>query len=569
MTTGTSVVTWLAVLAAGQMPAGDEVHHVNFRNPEIPIILPQDPVARSQIKQLSLYVSTDQGKTWNQVAVASPTQTGFPFVAPADGLYWFQVVSIDQQGVSDPPVEQISTLPPKLRTVVDTRKPIVKLSAERKADQVIASWQVQDEYLNLSTLKLEYQNSDSPVWTPVSIVPAAANGSKSWTVGPAGAVTVRLQVQDAAGNTAIDERRLPADPIQNTSVATAPPPPAPPVSPFATPPSSPSAATPLVAPPPALGAGLPTPPTAFPVRPPVAEWQPGGPVKAMPPTAPVAPVDEGRRIIASSHGSGHVATAPGASYTPSPTSAYPNPATPTGARPRGKLPEVQFVNTHHLELDYQVKVGPSGVGSVELWVTQDDGQTWKPFANDEDLQPPFVVDVPEDGPYGFMMIVKSRAGLGRKAPAPGDAPDVRLEVDTTPPVVTMYVPEADPKRRDMLQLLWTATDRNLGNANVKPVTWQMAESLEGPWRNIASELPNTGKYVWPMPQNLPYEVYLRVIVRDLAGNEATATTDLPVQVDLVEPEITFKGLKPPAPATPPKPIGSEVPSARLPIAPPR
>ena len=40
---------------------------------------------------------------------------------------------------------------------------------------------------------------------------------------------------------------------------------------------------------------------------------------------------------------------------------------------------MQIVNTTQVSLDYEVnKVGPSGIGKVELWVTQDDGQ-WKVF----------------------------------------------------------------------------------------------------------------------------------------------------------------------------------------------
>ena len=52
-----------------------------------------------------------------------------------------------------------------------------------------------------------------------------------------------------------------------------------------------------------------------------------------------------------------------------------------------------------------------------------------------------TVSMPKDGlPYGFYLVVKSRAGLGKPAPRPGDPPHVRIEVDTTAPDAKLFSP---------------------------------------------------------------------------------------------------------------------------------
>ena len=59
-------------------------------------------------------------------------------------------------------------------------------------------------------------------------------------------------------------------------------------------------------------------------------------------------------------------------------------ATPATAR---RLPPIQYVNQHQIMLEYELhRVGPSGIGGIEVWLTKDDGQAWEPYARDEDVQ---------------------------------------------------------------------------------------------------------------------------------------------------------------------------------------
>ena len=50
------------------------------------------------------------------------------------------------------------------------------------------------------------------------------------------------------------------------------------------------------------------------------------------------------------------------------------------------------------------------------------------------------------------------------------------------------------------------------------------------------DLPNSGRFTWVLPPNLPMSVFLRLTVKDTAGNISIAETAKAVLVDLVEPE---------------------------------
>src|SRR6185436_13460988 len=119
---------------------------------------------------------------------------------------------------------------------------------------------------------------------------------------------------------------------------------------------------------------------------------------------------------------------------------------------------------------------------------------------------------PVEGIYGFKVVLQSGAGLSRETPKPGDAPDLRLDVDVTAPVVKIYEPAPDPAQKDTMILKWQAVDRNLAT---DPITLEWSDSSKGPWFPIASadgigsstgvarRLPNTGSYAWKLPVNFP------------------------------------------------------------------
>jgi len=208
---------------------------------------------------------------------------------------------------------------------------------------------------------------------------------------------------------------------------------------------------------------------------------------------------------------------------------------------------VNLVNSKRISLNYELKeVGPSKVSLVELWVTRD-GRTWQKFKEDTGNgqtgpQPPFIVEVNDEGQYGFTLVARSGVGLGERPPQVGDPPQVWVEVDLTKPIVRIQ--NIDPPRSvedRNLTIAWSASDKNLGR---QPITLSYSELAEGPWTPIASNLENTGRYVWPMPLNLPFRIYVKVEAADRAGNVGSAQTANPILVDLSKPKVTITTIEP-------------------------
>jgi hypothetical protein len=187
------------------------------------------------------------------------------------------------------------------------------------------------------------------------------------------------------------------------------------------------------------------------------------------------------------------------------------------------------------------RVGPSGVGSVELWMTEDDGKNWQQMAEDPDPKGLVqggkykrTVDLPGEGQYGFRLVVKSRVGLGDSRPNPGDPPEMRVEVDTTLPEAHLWA-APDEQHKETLVLSWDCKDRNLA---ATPISLDWAEHREGPWHTIAANLPPApNQHPWQLNSvpDLPVYVYLRLRVRDTAGNEGIAVSQEPQLTDLTKP----------------------------------
>ena len=151
--------------------------------------------------------------------------------------------------------------------------------------------------------------------------------------------------------------------------------------------------------------------------------------------------------------------------------------------------------------------------------------------------------VSAEGLYGFTLLARSGVGLGERPPQIGDRPQVWVEVDLTKPVVQLQnILVGQGADKGKLFLHWKAYDKNLGST---PILLSYAEKQEGPWLPICErKLPNTGKYVWVMPQGnppqgVPYQFHVRVEAVDLAGNVGAAVTQNLVRVDLLLPKATI------------------------------
>ena len=179
------------------------------------------------------------------------------------------------------------------------------------------------------------------------------------------------------------------------------------------------------------------------------------------------------------------------------------------------------------------------MGKVELYYTKDNGVQWHLLGEDADRTPPFEVELPGEGRYGLQIVVTSPAGNGQRPPQAGEAPTIQVEVDTTAPEADFYRTVPDPESNDALLIRWAARDSHLPG---QPVRLYYSETLEGPWEQIATDLPASGSYSWHVPPRTPYQVYLKMVILDMCHNESAAVTPEPVLVDLSKPEAEVIGI---------------------------
>ena len=292
----------------------------------------------------------------------------FIFRATADGEYWFRVAVVDLKGNQEP---RPRPGPPDQKILIDTRAPKVDiLSAQRQGDEVLVDWIAQEDHPDWTTFKLEYRRADEPAgaWSPARF-DQGPKGPGRFRVSSAGPLKVRLSLKDAAENLGTSaETEVAGNGIITTNfpvpAAQAEPPKTSPGvgpegAPVLPPPPNPITAgsNPLPRDPPPVGGPPPTPPTGI-VSPPSAAdllkipgAGPGDQAGARPASSQFR-VNERR------------AGPPGA-------------AGPGGAGRAAEIP-YKIINRKDVTVEFELaKVGPSGVGKVEVWLTKDNGRRSK------------------------------------------------------------------------------------------------------------------------------------------------------------------------------------------------
>jgi hypothetical protein len=410
-----------------------------------------------RLKQLQLFASTDQGRTWQPAATAPPEEGQFRFVADRDGYFWFTVQTKDLEGRLYPATLEGAT--PSLKVIIDTVPPAITLHGlAPRQGEIGLSWEIRDDNLDLAAadaLRLEYRTAGGG-WQVVSVPTGASQ--VYWNAAANGPVEVRLRARDRAGN--VGEAGTTLNPantggfINNNQGATTQP-----------------------------GQG----------------------------TLPFKVDDKQQQIL----------NAPGDA-------------------------ERKLVGSTRISLNYELKdVGPSGVSQLELWYTQD-GRSWNKHpirvGEDSSEKKTIVFNVIDEGLYGITLVAKSGVGLGERPPQLGDRPQLWLEVDTTKPVVQLHnVLVGTGPDKGKLNITWSARDKNLGS---DPISLSYAEALTGPWKSIAKDLPNTGRYIWNMPEKIFYQFHLKVEAIDRAGNIGEAVTDSLIKVDLAHPKVKILTVEP-------------------------
>lgn len=544
----------LVGITLGQPPAAPpapDYYPLASRTIKLPIKYERD---RKGIRQVKLYVARNGENTWYQEAAVPPDRDSFTFLAKEDGIHWFTMVEEDLQGKNVP--ADLTRTPPDLKVLVDTVQPRIQFTnAKQTGEEVVVEWVVDDRNPDENKTQVHFRPSGSDGYWQEVTLPAGSKSGVRFAAGTASAIAVRVTAFDAVGNKSEATREIGANVTTTTTTSMSPTAAVPPTTPV-----SPAAGT-------GAGSSSSTGSPGSPIPPPdsLAPLAPKGP----------APATAGTPGAGTSAGNSGAAAAvqplPSADPRPSPVASGPSPVAVWSGNPAASSPTVevsrgQTINYLSFDLGYDVEArGPSGISRVDLWVTRDDGKTWLKWSQSDGKGSSVRVNLgvpgnPQpEGTYGFRVVPVSGAGLSEREPAAGDAPDLRVIVDVTPPHLDLFPPVGDPKSSDLLIIQWKATDKNFTE---EPISIEWSDKPAGPWQPVATggdgvqlatvtapalqRLGNTGSFAWRVPSGLPPKVYLKVTARDAAGNEKMVVTRDPILVDLVKPRAKVSGIVGPA-----------------------
>jgi hypothetical protein len=565
------------------------------------------PEQRKQIQRVELCVSTDQGGVWKVTDAVTPDKDHLLLKAAADGTYWVKMVIVFRDGTREP--ADVMKMQPDFKMLIDSTLPVVRVNATRAGDEIVMDWTIDEQHPNDTATQVVYRGV-GPLggeWQPVppgSIIKRTAK-FKPTVTGP---LVVQVVAIDQVGNQGFGAKEI-AGTVTSTTTAFTP------TVPNAIPAGNtgPVMPAPVMAPPgtgPSIPAGPIPPPNLEPSN--VAPVAPviGGnaaPVPSAPapmvtanpgPAAPVNVPPAAAQPIANNPApvpapftpmNAQPVTPVAGGVTPMPlpvtnaSEVRTNPnwnstgnVMPT-AEPAPQNPNVQSINFLRFDLQYQLDNGPSGIARIDLYATRDEGRTWLKWSEHDGRQQPLKVALDtamnqqREGDYGFRLVPVSGAGLSDGAPVSGTAPELRINVDLTPPLIRPFMPTADANQRNTLTLLWEATDKNFGP---NPIAIDWSEAPTGPWKSVntpepantlaamplpvagqpaaapqatpSPRLPNTGSFAWQLPATMAtHKVYLKFTAWDSAGNKSEVITQSPVMVDLVKPKARIQGITSP------------------------
>jgi hypothetical protein len=171
---------------------------------------------------------------------------------------------------------------------------------------------------------------------------------------------------------------------------------------------------------------------------------------------------------------------------------------------------------------------------------------------DNDNRSPLVVNVPGEGVYGFTIVFQNGNGFGGYTPREGDSPELWVGVDLTAPSAKLTGAEIGRDNGELI-IRWLAQDDRL---DPRPISLYFSDRPNGPWSAIAAGLENLGQYAWRLDNRVPDRIFLKIEVRDEAGNIGENITAEPVALDLQRPQGRIRGVRPVTPMTGAKPSTS-------------
>jgi Flp pilus assembly protein TadD len=211
-----------------------------------------------------------------------------------------------------------------------------------------------------------------------------------------------------------------------------------------------------------------------------------------------------------------------------------------GQGARGQQPV--SVESRRFDIAFTVADDALPLDSAELWFRHGSEPQWRRYDADGDRQSPITFEAPEDGRFDLYLVLTNPTGPSSAQPSSATPPHLSVFVDATPPIVQLHdVRQSTSLGRRVLQIRWTAVDANLP---VRPVEIMYQAPPGTTWHTATSEpVANTGRFDWPVPEDVDASVVVRIAVADMGGHHVSSE---PVRVELIpDPEPVASSAVPP------------------------
>ena len=199
----------LPIILAGNVFAGPfpgQPIYVGSRS----VVLSCESANRAEINRIHVWVSTDDGESWQEAAVTPGGASTARFEAEDDGNYGFYTILENRAGRSA--AVPTAGSKPHLRVIVDTAPPTLQIHGARQTTsaegEALLHLDVSlvDENLGDAGTRLFYRADADTGWQdagPVNCAAAVVN----WRLPPdiPARIDLRLAATDRAGNQAVDE----------------------------------------------------------------------------------------------------------------------------------------------------------------------------------------------------------------------------------------------------------------------------------------------------------------------------------------------------------------------------
>lgn len=210
-------------------------------------------------------------------------------------------------------------------------------------------------------------------------------------------------------------------------------------------------------------------------------------------------------------------------------------------------PQIEYVNDKKLVVRSKpTRVTRSGIPKAVLWMKEQTGQWQAVGHNDavnitlDDINKEITIpyEAKGDGLYHFVIQPINGAGQKPADPRDGDPAHWIVEVDTTPPKVTLKGAKAVPGGLNgpRVEIDYAVVEKNpMPDPITIEYTTDPQPQAKTAWTPVAAKVPNTGKYVWEIEDRNVWKFHLRVTVQDRAGNSGSDNSKDFVTVDLDTP----------------------------------